>query len=131
MKKNKEESPVKTARKKATRSIQLRLSKLLTTITNELGQDEQKAVIDIEKESKKLAKKIAKHLIVKKETAKEKPATTAAEKPVKENKSTPEAVAAKAVPEQNNGQAATPKLSIAKAKKPVAKVKKPVAGQSK
>ncbi|MDB5005827.1 MAG: hypothetical protein JWQ84_555 [Mucilaginibacter sp.] len=104
MKKNKEESPVKASRKKAAKSIQLRISKLLETITNELGQDEQKAVINIEKEAKKLAKKIAKHLIVKKETVKEKPATVTAEKPVKQ---------------QTPKEAIVPKPPVAKAEKPV------------
>jgi hypothetical protein len=119
MKKNKEESPVKAARKKATKSIQLRISKLLETITNELGQDEQKAVIDIEKEAKKLAKKIAKHLIVKKETVKEKPATVTAEKPLKENKTTKEIVAEKPVKQQTPKEAIVPKPPVAKAEKPV------------
>ena len=53
MKKEKNESPAKVARKKAKDSIESRLTKTLKSITAELGQE----VIDIEKTAKKLAKK--------------------------------------------------------------------------
>lgn len=56
MKKIKEESPIKAARKKAREAIEIRLNNLLKTITTELGQE----AINFEKESKKLAKKIIK-----------------------------------------------------------------------
>jgi len=58
MKKEKQESPEKAAKKIAKKSIQLRLVKTLKNITTELGQEE----INIEKEAKKLAKKITKNL---------------------------------------------------------------------
>ena len=48
MKKEKQESPAKAAKKIATKSIQQRLIKTIKTITAELGQVE----IDIEKEAK-------------------------------------------------------------------------------
>lgn len=66
MKKDKQESPAKAAKKIATKSIQQRLIKTIKTITSELGQVE----IDIEKEAKKLAKKITKHLKTVKEPEK-------------------------------------------------------------
>jgi hypothetical protein len=56
MKKEKNESPVKTARKKAKDSIESRLTKTLKSIAAELGQE----AIDIEKTAKKLAKKLTK-----------------------------------------------------------------------
>src|SRR3978361_2159858 len=58
MKKEKSESPVKTARKKAKDSVESRLTKTLKSITAELGQE----AIDIEKTAKKLAKKLTKGL---------------------------------------------------------------------
>lgn len=79
MKKEKQESPAKAAKKIAVKSIQLRLIKTIKTITAELGQE----VIDIEKEAKKLAKKITKHLKTGIEADKKEAALTEAKKPVK------------------------------------------------
>jgi hypothetical protein len=107
MKKIKSENPLKAARKQAKEDIQKRLSKVFKTITNELGQDAKNLSIDIEKESKKLAKKIAKGLSVGKE-AKETPAASANTAPAK-----PSVVkAAKPVAK---------KPVVAEAKKPVVK----------
>ncbi len=78
MKKEKEESPLKVARKKTREAIEVRLAKHLRNITTEIGKE----TIDIEKEAKRLAKKITKGL---KKTAEEKPAkekNKTAEKPV-------------------------------------------------
>jgi len=58
MKKEKQESLDKAAKKKTREDIQLRLVKVIKAITAEIGQD----ALDIEKEAKKLAKKITKHL---------------------------------------------------------------------
>jgi hypothetical protein len=58
MKKEKQESLDKAAKKKTRDDIQSRLVKVIKAITVELGQD----ALDIEKEAKKLAKKITKHL---------------------------------------------------------------------
>ena len=66
MKKQKEESPAKAAKKKAREAIQIRLVKAIKTIAVELGQD----ALDIEKEAKKIAKKIAKSLKPAKKTDK-------------------------------------------------------------
>ena len=79
MKKEKQESPAKAAKKIAIKSIQLRLIKTLKTITTELGQE----AIDIEKEAKKLAKKIAKHLKTGKEEEKTDTPVIEAKKPSK------------------------------------------------
>src|SRR3978361_1521256 len=65
MKKEKSESPVKTARKKAKDSVESRLTKTLKSITAELGQE----AIDIEKTAKKLAKKLTKGFKAGKEAA--------------------------------------------------------------
>ena len=100
MKKIKSENPLKAARKQAKEDIQKRLLKVFKTITNELGQDVKNLSIDIEKESKKLAKKIAKGLSISKETNKE------------------------ALPASAN--TAPAKVSVVKAAKPVADAKKPV-----
>ena len=103
MKKEKQESPAKAAKKIATKSIQQRLIKAIKTITAELGQVE----IDIEKEAKKLAKKITKNL-----------------KPAKEaDKSPAPAAAAKKVEKAPAASKAKPAAKPA----PVAAVKKPVA----
>lgn len=104
MKKEKQESPAKAAKKIATKSIQQRLIKTLNTITTELGQVE----IDVEKEAKKLAKKIIKNLKAAKEA--EKPAAPAV---VVKKVETPIVAKAKSV--------AKPAPVVA-AKKPVAKV---------
>jgi hypothetical protein len=98
MKKEKQESPAKAAKKIVTKSIQQRLIKTIKTITTELGQVE----VDIEKEAKKLAKKITKHL-----------------KAVKE----PEKTAALAVTDKKveKAPAASKTAPVAAAKKPVAK----------
>jgi hypothetical protein len=58
MKKEKQESLDKAAKKKTREDIQSRLVRAIKAITIELGQD----ALDIEKEAKKLAKKITKHL---------------------------------------------------------------------
>lgn len=104
MKKEKQESPAKAAKKIATKSIQQRLIKTLNTITAELGQVE----IDVEKEAKKLAKKIIKNLKVAKEA--EKPATPAVA--VKKVETAPVLTKAKPVAQS---------VAVAASKKPVAK----------
>ena len=115
MKKEKQESPAKAAKKLATKSIQQRLVKTIKTITSELGQVE----IDIEKEAKKLAKKITKHLKTAKEP--EKAATPATQAKKVEKK-----------PETNNAKPAAKTSTVAAAKAPAAKAasvaaaKKPV-----
>ena len=76
MKKEKQESSAKAAKKIATKSIQQRLIKTLKTITAELGQVE----LDIEKEAKKLAKKITKNLKPVKEADKNNEPATGAKK---------------------------------------------------
>lgn len=92
MKKEKQESPLKAARKKTREAIEIRLIKILKTIAGELGQ----GVIDFEKEAKKLAKKITKKLKVKKESAdKETPSTNGTVKPVKESSDTKEKAVSK------------------------------------
>jgi len=78
MKKEKEESPLKAARKKTREAIEIRLVKTLKTITAELKYD----AFDSEKEAKRLAKKIIKGL--KKSDDEAKPDTEAAKKTVKE-----------------------------------------------
>ena len=104
MKKEKQESPAKAAKKIATKSIQQRLIKTLNTITAELGQVE----IDVEKEAKKLAKKIIKNLKVAKEA--EKPATPTVA--VKKVETAPVLTKAKPVAQS---------VAVAASKKPVAK----------
>jgi adenine specific DNA methylase Mod len=91
MKKEKEESPLKVARKKTREAIEVRLAKHLRNITTEIGKE----AIDIEKEAKKLAKKITKGL-----------KKADAEKPVKENKT---------------AEKPASKSPVSNAKKPVAK----------
>jgi len=100
MKKEKSQSPLKTAKKKTREAIQKRLAKLFTTITTELSQD--KPAIDIEKESKKLAKRLTKGLVIKEE-AKEAPAPAA---PVKEAKAAKVKPAAKPKPAKEEKPAA-------------------------
>ncbi|HTD40095.1 MAG TPA: hypothetical protein VK671_05705 [Mucilaginibacter sp.] len=80
-KKEKQESPAKAAKKIAIKSIQLRLIKTLKTISSELGQE----AIDIEKEAKKLAKKITKNLKPGKEADKNDKPAIEAKKPAKES----------------------------------------------
>jgi len=104
MKKEKQESPAKAAKKIATKSIQQRLIKSIKTITAELGQVE----IDIEKEAKKLAKKITKNL-----------------KPAKEAEKNPAPVAATKKVEKAPAVSKAKPAPVVAAKKPVAK--KPVA----
>jgi hypothetical protein len=58
MKKEKKESPTKAARKKTRDAVEIRITRLLKTITVELGLD----TVDTEKEAKKLAKRITKGL---------------------------------------------------------------------
>jgi len=53
MKKDKEESPLKVARKKTREAIEVRLAKHLRNITTEIGKE----AIDIEKEAKKTGQK--------------------------------------------------------------------------
>jgi hypothetical protein len=96
MKKDKQESPAKAAKKIMTKSIRQRLIKNLKTITAELGQVE----IDIEKEAKKLAKKITKHL----KTVKE---------PEKVATPTPEANKVEKKPEVNNAKSAAKTAPVA------------------
>ena len=81
MKKIKEESPLKAAKKKAREAIEMRLNKLLKAITTELGQK----AVNLEKESKKLAKKIMKSVkAANKETYKVAPPVAITEKPEKQ-----------------------------------------------
>lgn len=102
MKKDKQESPLKAARKKTTKDIELRLVTVFKTITNELGQPNSKPGINIEKQAKKLAKKIAKSLTA----AKAKDTVANSQKPK-------EASTVK--------QAPAGKLTVANAKKPAIK----------
>jgi hypothetical protein len=60
MKKEKQDKPAKTEKKQARKNIQQQLITELKAITGQLGQKAEDVVIDIEKESKKLAKKITK-----------------------------------------------------------------------
>ena len=62
MKKNTKKSEVKIAKKAVKTSIQQRLIKELTAITGLITTDAKKVAVNIEKESKKLAKKITKGL---------------------------------------------------------------------
>ena len=78
MKKEKSQLQSKAAKKKIKEGIQTRLANLLTAITGELSLG--KLAIDIEKESKKLAKKLVKGLVVKEAAKPTAPA------PVKETK---------------------------------------------
>ena len=122
MKKEKQESPAKSVKKTATKSIQLRLIKTLKTITSELGHD----VIDIEKEAKKLAKKITKNFKpkeVEKTTtpapeAKKPASTPAASKAKPASKPAPVAAAKKPVAKAAAVKAPAPKLEAAKAPEP-------------
>ena len=77
MKKEKQEDALKVAKKKIRDDVQNRLVKTIKAIAAELGQD----ALDIEKEAKKLAKKITKHLKVSKPAAKATPPATTAKKP--------------------------------------------------
>jgi hypothetical protein len=104
MKKEKQESPAKAAKKIATKSIQQRLIKILKTITSELGQVE----VDIEKEAKKLAKKITKHLKTVKEPEKSTTPETGAKKVQKK-------------PEPNNAKPVVKAAPVAVVNKPAAK----------
>jgi len=108
MKKEKQESPAKAAKKIATKSIQQRLIKTIKTITAELGQVE----IDIEKEAKKLAKKITKNLKSAKEPEKAAAPTVTVKKVEKALVVTKAKPTAKPAP-------------VAVAKKPVAKTPAP------
>ena len=92
MKKEKEETPDKAVKKKARNDIQARLVKVIKTITTELGHD----ALDIEKEAKKLAKKITKGLKVVKKTDKAVAPVSNAKKPVKSDNSTKEKAISKA-----------------------------------
>ncbi|HVW13129.1 MAG TPA: hypothetical protein VHB54_04875 [Mucilaginibacter sp.] len=117
MKTEKQESPVKALKKKTKDSIHKRLAKVLRSITSELGQDEKNVSIDIEKESKKLAKKIVKGLIIKQEPVKEKEKVTA---PVKESAPVTAKPAAKKAPAPKSAKnvAAPAKKAVSDAKKP-------------
>jgi hypothetical protein len=90
MKKNKEESPDKAARRKARTGVQNRLIKELKAIVSQLGIKDAEAVIDYEKEAKKLAKKITKGLKAdepaQQETSKASSNGTVVKAPAKENK---------------------------------------------
>ncbi|MDB5022950.1 MAG: hypothetical protein JWP78_705 [Mucilaginibacter sp.] len=79
MKKSKEESPLKAARKKARKAIEIRVGKLLKAIASELGQE----ALDIDKEAKKLAKKITKGLKPGKKIDEVKPSANGIAQPVK------------------------------------------------
>ena len=116
MKKEKEESPLKVARKKTREAIEVRLAKHLRNITTEIGKE----AIDIEKEAKRLAKKITKGL---KKTAEEKPAkenNKTAEKPVSK---APVSEAKKPVVKAASTKTAVPKATVAKTA-PTVKTKK-------
>jgi len=94
MKKEKQESPLKAARKKTREAIEIRLIKTLKTLTGELGQ----GALDIEKEAKKLAKKITKKLKGKKDAAdKETLPTNGSIKAAKEGNDTKEKAVSKPV----------------------------------
>jgi hypothetical protein len=109
MKKDKSQSLLKAARKKTRETVQKRLVSALQKITNELHQDGSKPSIDVEKESKKLAKKITKHFTASKEAEKDTIPAVANAAPVKENKVEP-------------AKPTASKKAAPIAKKPVAKV---------
>ena len=60
MKKEKQDKPAKAEKKQARKNVQQQLITELKAITGQLGQKAEDVAIDIEKESKKLAKKITK-----------------------------------------------------------------------
>ncbi|MBS1524515.1 MAG: hypothetical protein JST19_02635 [Bacteroidetes bacterium] len=109
MKTDKQVSPLKALKKRTKESIHKRLAKALRSITAELGQDEKNLSIDIEKESKKLAKKLVKGMIVKPEPDKEKaavPAKTNAPAAAKPAAKKTQAPAQKAGPETKKAETA-------------------------
>ncbi len=106
MKKESKESPVKAARKKTREAVQIRITRLLKTITVELGHDS----VDIEKEAKKLAKKITKGLH-------KHSATKDTEKIMSENGKTEEKSVAKLPPVLNSSEAITDAAKSASQKK--------------
>ncbi len=114
MKKSKKQSPVKDTIKKSKETIRVRLVKELKAVTDLLVKQGLATAIDIEKEAKKLAKKITKGikaLEVKTEAPKENP-SPAAKAPVKE---TPQVKEVKVVTPK-----AAPKSPEAKPKQVVA-----------
>jgi hypothetical protein len=124
MKKSKQESPVKAARK----AIEKRLINELKAITGQLVQEGIKTTIDIEKQSKKLAKKITKGLKLKQsakqETVKENAVASATKTPVREKESAPvKAVPAAKAPEAKDKKAPAPAATANTA--PKAKASKP------
>ena len=117
MKKEKQESSAKAAKKIATKSIQQRLIKTLKTITTELGEVE----IDIEKEAKKLAKKITKHLKTVKEPEKTVAPAVVANKAEKKSEVSNAKPAAKSTPVAAVKTSITKPAPAAATKKTVAK----------
>jgi len=105
MKKDKEESPLKAARKKTREAIEVRLARHLRNITTEIGKE----TIDIEKEAKKLAKKITKGF--KKTAEKSADETVKKEKPVSK---VPVSNAKKPVVKAAPAKTAAPKAAVAK-----------------
>ena len=105
MKKDKEESPLKVARKKTREAIEVRLAKHLRNITTEIGKE----TIDIEKEAKRLAKKITKGLKKASEKS-EKENDKAAEKPASKSPAVSNAKkpVAKATPAKTTTSKVTP-----------------------
>ncbi|HZY37179.1 MAG TPA: hypothetical protein VFE53_11050 [Mucilaginibacter sp.] len=115
MKKDKQQSPAKAARK----AIQESLIKTLKTIASQLQKQGIHTDIDVEKESKKLAKKITKGAKVDQPAApaahKESPAAAEAKAPAKE-----------AAPVKAKPAAKSPEPKVEKAAAPVAVPKAPV-----
>jgi hypothetical protein len=117
MKKEKQESPIKAARKKTRDAIEARLVKTLKTIGSELGQE----AVDIEKEAKKLAKKLTKGLKKGKQEDKSNAPAVEAKKPAKESSDAkPKTVAKPVVPVAKKpvAKATAPKVVAAKVTTP-------------
>ena len=119
MKKEKQESPIKAARKKTRDAIEARLVKTLKTIASELGQE----VADIEKDAKKLAKKLTKGLKKSKDADKSATPVVEAKKPIKASSDAKPKTVAKPV-------AAVAKKPVAKAAAPKAAAAKPATAKS-
>lgn len=121
MKKEKQESPTKAAKKIVTKSIQQRLIKTIKTITAELGQVE----VDIEKEAKKLAKKITKHLKTVKEPEKTAAPAVVANKVEQKSEGSNSKLAVKPAPVSTvktpTAKPTTKSAPVSAAKKPIAK----------
>jgi hypothetical protein len=118
MKKEKPHSQLKAAKKKIKDDVHKKLAKALQNIANELSKNGSKLDIDIEKESKKLAKKFVKNLTLNLKPAEEIKTAATSEAPVKEAsapvvKTTPKPVITKSAP-KNGTAKATPTKQVKK-----------------